>query len=187
MKRIILAVALIASTVGIYSFTTKAGGDVYTADVAKSKVDFIGSKKEGYHTGYFKLRSGELTIENGKITAGKFSINLDSLKVTDEAGEKLEGHLKSPAFFDNAKSNEATFSISNVNYTAENKADIDGILTIKGITVPVKFTAYIRNVDATKFFAEASVVIDRTAFGMSYGKGAIADEVQINVHLFAKK
>ena len=187
MKRIMLAVALIASTVGIYSFTTKAGGDVYTADVAKSKVEFIGSKKEGYHTGYFKLRSGQVTVENGKITGGKFSINLDSLKITDDAGEKLEGHLKSPAFFDNGKSSEATFSISNVNYTADNKADIDGILTLKGVTVPVKFTAYIRNIDAAKFFAEASVVIDRTAFGMSYGKGNIADEVQVNVHLFAKK
>lgn len=187
MKRIVLAVALLVSTVGIYSFTTKAGGDVLMADITKSKVEFIGSKAEGYHTGFFLLKDGEVTLENGKLTGGKFTINLASLKITDDAGEKLEGHLKSPDFFDFSKSTEATFSISNVTYTAENKADIDGILTLKGITSPVKFTALIRNAKEDKFFAEAQVTIDRTAFGINYGKGKVADEVQINVHLFAKK
>lgn len=187
MKRIVLAVALIASSVGIYSFTTKTGSDVLTADVTKSKVEFIGSKTEGYHTGFFLLKDGQVTVENGKLTGGKFTINLASLKVTDDAGEKLEGHLKSPDFFDFSKSTEATFSISNVNYTAENKADIDGILTLKGITSPIKFTALIRNAKDDKFFAEAQLSIDRTAFGMNYGKGKVSDEVLIIVHLFAKK
>ena len=193
MKKIILAVALVACSVGIYSFTTKtikitkAGDEVYSADVAKSKVEFIGSKTDGYHTGFFALKDGEVTVDGGKITGGKFTINLSSLKVTDEAGEKLEGHLKSTDFFDLSKSTEASFSISSVNYTATNKADIDGILTLKGITAPVKFTAYIRGVDDKKLFTEASFSINRSAFGISYGKGKVADDVQINVHLFAKK
>ncbi len=187
MKKILLAVALIASSVGIYSFTNKAGGDLFVAEVAKSKVEFIGSKTDGYHTGFFSLKDGELSVEAGKISGGRFTISLSSLKVTDESGEKLEGHLKSPDFFDLAKSSDATFSISSVNYIAANKAEINGILTLKGITAPVKFIAYIRGIDEKKIFAEASFTIDRTAFGMSYGKGKVADDVQINVHLFAKK
>jgi polyisoprenoid-binding protein YceI len=187
MKKIVLAVALLVSSVGIYSFTTKVNGDVLTTDVIKSKVEFIGSKTDGYHTGYFLLKDGQVTLENGKLTSGKFTINLASLKITDDAGEKLEGHLKSPDFFDFSKSTEATFSISNVTYTSDNKADIDGILTLKGITSPVKFTALIRNAKDDKFFAEAQFSIDRTAFGLSYGKGKISDDVQITVHLFAKK
>ncbi len=188
MKKIILAVALVASTVGIYSFTTKAGGDVYSADITKSKVDFIGSKVDGYHTGSFSLKDGEVIVEGGKITGGKFTIDLSSLKVTDGSPDMLTDHLKSPAFFDLSKSTVATFSISSVNYMAANKAEVNGILTLKGVTSPVKFIAYIRNVDEKKLFAEAALTIDRTSFGMSHDpSGHVADDVQINVHLFAKK
>jgi len=186
MKKIILALALISSTVGIYSFTTKAGGDKYTANTTTSKVDFTGSKKDGYHTGNFALKSGEVTVEAGKLTGGKFVIDLSSLKVTDGAGEKLEGHLKSPDFFDLGKNSEASFSISNVKYVTENKVDIDGILTLKGVTAPIKFTAVVRDA-SEKFFAEASFSLDRTAFGLGYGAPKIASDVQINVHLFATK
>jgi polyisoprenoid-binding protein YceI len=186
MKKIVLAFALVASTVGIYSFTTK-GGDVYTANVATSKVEFIGSKTDGYHPGYFLLKSGEVTVEGGKLTGGKFTIDLASLKVTDMAGEKLEGHLKSPDFFDFSKSTEATYSISNVKYKGDNKAEIDGILTLKGVTAPVKFLANIRGIDDKKFFAEASFTLDRTAFGINYGVGKVASDVQVTVHLFATK
>ena len=141
MKKIVIAAALLVSTAGIFSFTTKAGGDVLTADVVKSKVEFVGSKSEGYHPGFFLLKSGEVSVENGKLTGGKFTIDLSSLKITDDAGAKLEGHLKSPDFFDVAKSAEATYAISNVTYTSDNKATIDGILTLKGVTSPVKLVA----------------------------------------------
>ena len=188
MKKIILAVALVASTVGIYSFTTKKAGDTYSADTAKSKVEFIGSKSEGYHTGFFSLKDGEVNVEAGKITGGNFTVDINSLKITDGSPDMLVDHLKSPNFLDVSKSTTATFSISSVNYVSANKADINGILTLKGITAPVKFTVNIRGIDDKKLFAEASFSIDRTAFGMSHDpKGNLADDVQISVHLFAKK
>jgi len=186
MKKVFLALALVASTVGIYSFTTKVA-DTFAVNTTTSKVEFIGSKTDGFHPGYFLLKSGSVTIDGGKLTGGSFVIDLASLKVTDEAGAKLEGHLKAPDFFDFSKGTEATYTISSVKYTSATKAEIDGSLTLKGVTAPVKFVANIRGVDAAKFFAEATFSLDRTAFGINYGVGKVASDVQVTVHLFAGK
>jgi len=188
MKKVVLAFALIVSAVGIYSFTPKQGdGEIYKANTTKSKIDFIGSKTDGYHAGTFGLKSGELNVENGRIIAGKFTIDLNTLKVMDSASERLETHLKSADFFDFFRSTEAYYTISNVKYVSDTKAEVDGILTLKRVTSPLKFVANIRSVDDKKLFAEAAFVLDRSAFGMSYGKGMIANDVQIFVHLFANK
>ena len=48
-------------------------------------------------------------MDGGKLTGGKFTIDIAGLKVTDGAGAKLEGHLKSADFFETEKNPEATF------------------------------------------------------------------------------
>lgn len=186
MKKIILAIALIAGTVGVYSFTTNKA-DTFAVNTITSKVEFIGSKAGGYHPGYFLLKSGSVIIDGGKLTGGGFVIDLSTLKITDDAGAKLEGHLKKPDFLDTDKGTDATYTISSVKYISANKADIVGNLTLKGITAPVKFTANIRGVDAAKFFAEATFSLDRTAFGVTYDPAKVAPDVQVTVHLFAAK
>ncbi len=186
MKKIVLALALVATTVGSYSFTTKVA-DTFSVNTTTSKVEFIGSKTAGYHPGFFLLKSGSVSIDAGKLTGGSFVIDLASLKITDDAAPKLEGHLKSPDFFDFSKGTEATYAISSVKYVSATKAEIDGNLTLKGVTAPVKFVANIRGVDAAKFFAEATFSLDRTTFGINYGAGMVANDVQVTVHLFAAK
>lgn len=186
MKKIALAIVFIASTVSIYSFT-KNVTDTFTVNTTTSKVEFIGSKTDGFHPGNFTLKSGVITIDGGKLVGGNFVIDLASLKITDEASTKLEGHLKTPDFFDFSKGTEATYTISSVNYTSTTQAEIDGKLTLKGATAPVKFIANVRGVDDKKFFAEATFSLDRTAFGINYGIGKVAKDVQVTVHLFATK
>ena len=182
----IFAVVLIAASFGMFAFTAK-NSDVYNVNTGTSKVEFIGSKTDGYHPGYFNLKSGQVTLDGGKLTGGSFVIDLASMKVTDAAGEKLEGHLKAPDFLDFGKSTEAKFVISNTKYVSASKVDIDGILTLKGVTAPIKFTANVRGADEKSFFAEAAFSLDRTAFGIKYGVGKISSDVQIIVHLFAAK
>lgn len=181
----------LAMLTGIYSFAPKnekqASADSYKVST-ESKVEWIGSKKGGYHPGYFPVKSGEVTVDGGKITGGKFVIDLAGVKVTDAAGEKLEGHLKAPDFFDAAKFPEATFTITNVKYTSETAVEISGDLNIKGTNVPLKFPGYVRSVDAAKgLFAQAFFSLDKNTIGIAYGKGMVADDVQIAVQLFAKK
>jgi polyisoprenoid-binding protein YceI len=192
MKKLKIAVIASIALVSIYAFTPKSTKFIepnYKANLENSKVEFSGSKKNGYHPGVFNLKSGGLAIEAGKITGGNFVIDMASVKVTDGAGEKLAGHLKAPDFFDVAKFGEATYNITSVNYTSENTATIKGDLTVKGITVNVNLDAFIRSVDETKgtFFAEAFLNLDRTLFGINYGAGNISKDVQVSIHLFASK
>lgn len=188
MKMNLIAIAAFAVFTGICSFvpnSQKLSPVSYQVATESSKIEWVGSKKGGYHSGSFLLKGGTVTVDNGKIIGGKFVIDLNSVKA--DAGEKLEGHLKSPDFFDTVKFPEATYEITAVNYTSPAVAEITGNLTMKGATVVVKFNANIRNLDDKKLFGQANFSIDRTAFGINYGTGMVSNDVQVGVYLFANK
>jgi polyisoprenoid-binding protein YceI len=191
MKKIMFSFAVIAASISLFSFAPKAkNADVVTFNVTaqKSKVDFTGSKKSDYHTGYFPIKSGAVQVNGGKLVGGSFVIDIAGLKVTDErGGEKLQGHLSSADFFDITKFGEASFTISSVEYTKADRATIKGDLNLKGIKAPVTFTAVIRNADDKGFFAEAFMPFDRTLFGISYGVGMVDSEVQLAIHIYGTK
>ena len=182
MKKIMLSVVMLAS-VALFSFapkSTKVEGTTFTVDAAKSKVDFTGSKTSDFHTGYFPVKAGSVKVDGGKLVGGSFVINVAGLKVTDAAGEKLQGHLFSADFLDAIK--------FGVNYTKADRATVAGELSLHGIKAPITFTAYIRSTDPTKgFFAEAFFPLDRTIFGINYGVGMVDTDVQLAIHLYASK
>ncbi len=187
MKKAIVALVGIAFLTGIYSFVPGTPGKKALAplsvNVAKSRIDWVASKKNDFHTGLFPLKSGEINVEGGKLTGGKFVIDLANLKVTDGA-DGLTGHLKRADFFDVEKFAEASYEITSVNYTGDNTADISGNLTLKGASFPVKFPAQIRSSDDKGFFAQAFLSVDRTALGIMYN--GPSKDVQLAIHLFAK-
>lgn len=190
MKKIALALLSTVILAGVYSFTgVTSTKDVvtYKVDAGKSKVDWVGSKKNDFHTGFFTVKSGAVQVNGGKVTGGEFVIDLANLKVTDAAGARLEGHLKTGDFFDVAKFGEATYKITNVVYSDDTNATITGDLNLKGATLPVSFKAAIRSADDKGLFAEAFFAMDRTLFGINYGIGNIAKDVQVAVHLYASK
>ena len=94
---------------------------------------------------------------------------------------------KAADFFEVAKYGEATYKINTVTYADENNATINGTLNLKGASLPVSFNAVIRSADEKGLFAEAFFSMDRTLFGINYGIGNIAKDVQVAVHLFATK
>lgn len=191
MKFAKFAIPSLVVLIGLYAFSPKAKPGVeynYKANTSKSVIDWSGSKKNGFHPGTLSIKSGGLNIQDGKITAGEFVIDMTSIKVTDGAGEKLAGHLKSDDFFSVAKFGEATYTFEKVNYIDENSAEIEGNLSIKGLSVPVKLTANIRgNDEKSGIFAEAFFSLDKDALGIAYGKGYLSNDIQIAVHLYANK
>lgn len=190
MKKFMFALTMMVASISLVSFknvSNKKAVETFTVDASKSKVNWTGSKKTDFHVGYFPVKSGAVQVDGGKLVGGSFVIDIAGLKVTDDAGVKLEGHLQAPDFFDVAKFGQATYTITSVKYTKGNKATIVGDLSLKGVKAPVSFEAYIRNADEKGFFAEAFFPLDRTLFGINYGVGAIDSEVQIAVHLYATK
>jgi polyisoprenoid-binding protein YceI len=189
MKKFILSACAVA-TIGLFSFnnpTSTKQVETFTVTAQKSKVDFTGSKKNDYHTGYFPVKSGSVKVDGGKLVGGTFVVDVAGMKVTDAAGDRLAGHLSTADFFDVAKFGEATFNITAVKYTTADKATLTGSVTLKGITKEMSFEAIIRSADEKGFFAEAFFPMDRTLFGINYGVGAIDTQVQLAVHIYASK
>ena len=194
MKKIIFAVVIVATSLSLVAFTKKDKSNAavtFTVNAQKSKVDWIGSKKSDFHTGYFPVKSGSVQVDGDKLpklVGGSFVIDVAGLKVTDErGGEKLQGHLSSADFFDISKFGEATFTINTVDYIKADRATIKGDLSLKGVKAPVTFTAIIRNADEKGFFAEAFFSFDRTVFGINYGIGNVDTDVQLAIHIYGTK
>lgn len=184
-----------------------AEGSAFALDSA-STITWTGTKPVGAHTGTFKLKEGSLSIKDNSLSGGSFIIDINSLQDQDMAGDaenkgKLEGHLKSPDFFDAAKFPTAKFEITSVEPLSAADAakelvqkdathTIKGNFTLKDSTKNISFPAKI-TVTADKFTAQANFNIDRTLWGLNY-KGPnnpqdwfIRKEVNLKLDISASK
>ncbi len=141
---------------------------------AGSQVMWTGSKIGGQHMGTLNITEGSVSTQAGKVTSGKFTIDMNSLTCTDlkagEGKEKLEGHLKSADFFDTAKSPTATFVI-----TEAGGGNITGNLTMKGITKSVTFPSAVIVSPQGVSVTTPDFSIDRTNWGIQYGSATFID------------
>lgn len=159
-----------------------ADANVYVADAAASVIEWEGSKPTGKHNGTIKIKSGELSLNNGKIEGGKFVIDMTSIEVLDLQGKEktdLEGHLKGLAkdesadhFFNTTKYPEASFEITSV-VTENGVTTVSGNLTMKEITKNVSFPATILVNEGQLTLSTETFSINRTDWKVNYGSKSI--------------
>lgn len=154
-------------------------GTAYPVDVAGTNIAWIGTKANGQHNGTFKVTDGTLSVKDGNLNGGSFTIDVSSLTVADLEGEdkgKLEGHLKSGDFFLVDSFPTAKFEITSVApydaASATSKLDgathtISGNLTLRGETKNVSFPAIV-SMEGNAITAKADFNIDRTEWGLNY-------------------
>ena len=194
LKNTLLAIA----TLAIAATATNAA-DIYKADAGKSQVKWNAAKVSGEHWGYVSIKDGYLEMENGKLTGGKFNINMPTITVEDiedaEWNSKLKGHLNSDDFFSTDKYKTASLTITDVKQVKGDEYKISGDLTIKGIKKPVSFPATITT-EGNKVIGVGNIKIDRTVYDIKYNSGSffdglgdkmIYDEFDLDVKLVANK
>jgi len=180
MIRILFTAALVAAL----SLTASAADTKYTLTGDNTKVTFVGKKPDGKHEGGFSKVAGTATTHEGDLTKTAVTIDIDTDSLhSDDA--KLTGHLKSADFFDVKNQPKATFKSTKI---VKNDKDytVTGDLTLLGKTKSVTFNALITEKDGTLTVA-AAFPIDRTDWGMNYGKGKVDDKVAIGITVVAKK
>lgn len=182
-----------ADTTDSVATTQPTGGASLAVDTAASSVAWLGNKISGKHNGTIRISNGALQLQDGKLTGGKFTINMTSLAnldITDTSYKaKLEGHLKSPDFFDVTKYPDATFEITSVADSGNNKLKISGNLTLKGISKNITFDADVIESTPAAFKAKADFNINRHDWGITYPgqkDDAISQEINLKVDLQAK-
>ncbi|MCU0350069.1 MAG: YceI family protein [Flavobacterium sp.] len=198
MRKLILSCAVIAlvsftsckkentENVGDSATETTAVG-VYNLDVSNSKIDWVGSKPAGKHTGTLTLTEGNFEVTEGNITGGTFTIDMNSITVTDLSGDDkmyLETHLKGTGdkesedhFFNVNKYPTATFTVSSVE-KVENNHLVKGNLTVKDITNAVEFTAQVTTTDSTVTLVSNPFKINRTKWNVTYASKSLFDDLK---------
>lgn len=204
-----------ATTTAAKEENENAAGRTYKADAEASRVEWIGTKVSGFHSGTVKIKSGEMTVSKGTVTGGTFVLAMSTIaatgpaRVSEDNNIKLTGHLLSADFFDAQKFPEATFTITGVKpfsgkvYDADDamkenlkeyKVDdpthsVSGNLTVAGITKNIEFPARI-TVSGDAVEARARFNIDRKLWGIVYPgqkDDMIRDEIHIGIFLKAVK
>jgi polyisoprenoid-binding protein YceI len=180
-----------------------AKGQTFTVDTTASSVRFVGNGVGKNHPGTFHLSNGMLAVADNSISGGKFTINMASMQLEEQAEmfqTKLKGHLQSPDFFDVSKWGTATFEITDVKPYAATGSDssvvtganhiVSGNFTMKDSTKNITFPAKI-DVAGNSLKALANFDINRTLWGIRYGNDKslgdkfISETVNVQLNLKA--
>ena len=152
---------------------------VLTGD--NTKITWTGTKVGGKHEGGFKNVGGYATVS--ATTGLRPNVEIDTASLFSDV-DKLTAHLKSPDFFSVKDHPRAKFVSTKIDKTASGFT-VNGDLTILGKTKAISFPAQITAGDTLGL--QAAFTINRTDFGMNYGKGIVNDTVSLKVAVHAGK
>ncbi len=164
----------------------------YVVQTDESIVNWAGKKPliEGYvNSGSIGVKGGSISV-GADASVGTFTIDMNTLSVSKtptKPGKEsaLEGHLKGERWFDVATHPEASFAITKVTPRADSNAtfiyDIEGDLTMKGVTHALQFPATIYADASGLLHASADFEFNRTLWGITSGSGSFFDDLADNV------
>jgi polyisoprenoid-binding protein YceI len=169
---------------------TIAPAGTWQLDPVHSRVEFEVAYLAGTFRGQFREVSAELSVSNGHASL-EGTAKVASVDVKDET---QSAHLQSPDFFDAERHPFLTFAAHDIALDGESKVTVDGEITIKGVTRPVRVTGTVAApmVDAyggDRIGLTLTTSVDRTDFGVSWntplpsGEQALANEVTISADL----
>jgi len=166
--------------------TTEVPAGTYTLEPVHSSFGFAVK-----HNGVSKFRGQfedvTATLENGVLTG---RAQVDSVKTPIPT---LKDHLVGPDFFHAAETPTIEFRSNDIRISADGTVELDGVLTIRGVTQPVKATGTIAagtSMSGEEVLGlELEATIDRRDFGINWqaplpsGALAVAWEVTIEAQL----
>jgi len=170
---------ILSTIVSILSLFSIQAQEQYQISLENSKVEWIGEKVTGSHSGYINLKSAFLLFEDKKLVGGEFEIDMNSIKCTDienpKYAAKLENHLNSNDFFATDKHPTSNFKITNVIFDGTSYM-VTGNMTIREISQEITFPAKFHS-HGKLFHANASLKVDRTKHDIKYGSGSFFDDL----------
>ncbi len=163
----------------------KAGS--YQLDPAHGKITWsVNHLGFSTYIGQFSKVTAKLSLQpldppQSKLTA---SVDMNSLGTFNPALDKI---LKSPAFFDVAQYPIATFISTRILRTGKSTANVDGNLTLHGVTRPITLAVTFNQAGAFPmehtYVAgfSATATITRSDFGVSAYTSMISDQIPLQI------
>ena len=175
--------AVTSEAVPVSSASPVIAAQKYLITPENSKVEFVGSKVTGSHSGSFEKFSGSIDY-SGQIETSKVKIIIETASVKTDA-DGLTKHLQTPDFFDVTKYPQATFESTEIKPGGDKGAShtVTGNLNLHGVTKSITFPATIA-VEPGAVTVNSTFAINRKDFGINYAGGAdnlIRDEVAMTL------
>lgn len=123
--------------------------------------------------GKFKTTSGKVVLDTAAKT-GQVEVSVDTSSI-DFGMAALDQHMTGPDGLDSAKFPKATYKGTISKWNGDTPAEVDGQLTLHGVTKPVKLTinSFLCKPNPLSrretCGADASATFSRDAFGIDYG------------------
>ncbi len=183
--------------------STPSASEEYTLIADSSKVMWEGNMtgiKTYSHTGTLNFTEGKVTVENGKVVGGSFTVDVKSMAATDanyteEKGHTaadLIAHLSNGDFFLVDSFPTASLVITGV---AENGLTAD--LTIRGKSNPETITDVVvtPSADGSMLTTTGKLTFDRQKYGAAFSMEKaygmkdllIADDIKLDIKIVSKK
>ncbi len=185
MKRILITLATL-----VFATSAQASENLTWKIVpAQSKIEFKVAQDNSIISGSFKKFGGTINFDKAQLAKSKVAIDIDISSIAVSLAE-ANGTVQSPEWLSTKAFPKATFvadkfSAAGKNFRAE------GILTIKGKSVPATLEFAFDEYNATKAHATGKTTIKRSSFavGNSDVKKAnnVKDEVEISFVVSAEK
>jgi len=182
---------LVALSVAAIVGTGAAAEETYNIDPVHSQPNF-----EVQHMG-FSIQRGSFTKSTGKVTIDR-AAKKGSVDVTIDAASihtidpRLDTHVKSPDFFNVEKYPTITFKSTNLVFDGDRVVEVNGDLTLLGITKPVVLKVANEHCGEHPINkkpmcgADATAMVKRSEWGMKYGlPRAVGDDVRIVIPIEA--
>jgi polyisoprenoid-binding protein YceI len=190
MKRALLALAFLVTC----PLAANAQVETYKIDPIHSFPHF-GVDHFGVSTiwGRFEKMNGSFTIDRA-AKKGAVDLSIETVTVTTGDGDKgsrarsRDEHLRQADFFNTAEFPRMTYKSTNVKFSGDNPSDVEGQLTLLGVTKPVtlKIDRWVcKDHPMSKkpmCGGDASGSFKRTDFGMKFGVPAIGDEIRLKIN-----
>jgi len=162
--------------ISIFLISSISFAQEYNIDTTKSELKWTGTElTTNTHYGSIDFKSGSITLSEGQPIKGKFIVDMTTLKNQDlpEAYRgRLEGHLRSDDFFSVDKFSEAILEITGSNKLNTGGFDVNGNLTIKGITHPVSFS-----MSPEDDYWVANLIFDRSKYDVRFRSGTFFENL----------
>jgi len=163
-----------------------AYGQNYTPTDAGSKVRFV-IKNFGINTGgTFDGLTGTITFDPSNLAIASFNVSVVA-KSVDTDMEGRDNHLRKAEYFDVEKFPKISFKSTKVTTTnKEGYLYMFGVITIKNVSKEISFPFSQTSKDGGILF-EGEFKLNRLDFGVGGKSFSIADELNVELSIFAKK
>ena len=136
------------------------------------------------HSGIIKAENGKFKVEDGSISFGVLSFEMNSFEVTDITGDdkaNFEGHLKSDDFLDVEKFPTARLNMNGSSMAENGEMNLSCSFDFHGVVVDyiVPFTVEKKKTAAGEFGYQINgkFMLDRTKHNITYGSGSFFDDL----------